>query len=181
DYQQPWDYEEAQVSDSTDLRVIATAAGIALEQIHELNPELRRFCTPPGAWTIRLPKGTKENFVQNYQKLGPAERLSFVEHKVEKGEPIGKIARAYGVTEAAILRTNGIKSYRQIKVGRVLVIPIAASHGLLAGKQLEDKSSRPQARTPVPMAPAAAQAVARAHVSGSLYTVRPGDSLWTIA
>src|SRR2546425_221645 len=96
---------------------------------------------------IRKPKGTKENFVQNYQKLGPAERLSFVEHKVEKGEPIGKIARAYGVTEAAILRTNGIKSYRQIKVGRVLVIPIAASHGLLAGKQLEDKRSRPQART----------------------------------
>src|SRR5439155_10903948 len=91
-----------------------------------------------------------ETFLAAYEKLGPAERLSFVEHKVERGEPIGKIARAYGVTEAAILRTNGIKSYKQIKVGRVLVIPVGASHGLLAGRQLEDK--KPQARAPAPAA-----------------------------
>jgi membrane-bound lytic murein transglycosylase D len=179
-YQQPWEYEDVLVPDSTDLRVIAKAAGISFEQLHELNPELRRFCTPPTAWTIRLPRGTRETFLAAYEKLGPAERLSFVEHKVEKGEPIGKIARAYGVTEAAILRTNGIKSYKQIKVGRVLVIPIAASHGLLAGKQLEEKRSRPQARAAVPAA-VISRSIVRAQVSGSLYTVRAGDSLWTIA
>jgi membrane-bound lytic murein transglycosylase D len=177
-YERPWEFEEAQVPDSTDLHVIAKAAGISFEQIHELNPELRRFCTPPGGWTIRLPRGTREPFLAAYEKLAPAERLNFVEHKVEKGEPIGKIARAYGVTEAAILRTNGMKSYRQIKVGRVLVIPVGASHGLLAGKQLEDKR-RPQARTPAHSP--APQAVARAVVSGALYTIRAGDSLWTIA
>jgi membrane-bound lytic murein transglycosylase D len=151
--------------------------------VRELNPELRRFCTPPSGWTIRLPKGSRESFLAEYQKLGPSDRLSFVEHKVEKGEPIGKIARAYGVTESAILRTNGIKSYRQIKPGRMLVIPMAgASRGLVAGKQLEDKpavrhASEPQARR----APTVLASTAPVPAAAGTYTVQPGDSLWTIA
>ena len=175
DYEQPPEIETVQVPDATDLHVIAKLAGISIEQVRDLNPELRRFCTPPGGWTLRLPRGTGAAFVAEYAKLGPAERLSFVEHKVERGEPINQIARAYGVSEAAILKTNGLKSYRQIKVGRVLVIPVHASSGLLAGRQLEKKG------VAVALAPKARAAAVRARVSGSLYTVQPGDSLWTIA
>ena len=96
---------------------------------------------------------------------------------MEKGEPIGKIARAYGVTEAAILRTNGMKNYRQIKPGRMLVIPVAG-RGLLAGSQLEDKRARavPQARRPAVLVSTKPVAT-----GGATYTVQPGDSLWTIA
>ena len=178
DYEQPPEVEEVQVPDATDLRVIAKAAGITFEQLHDLNPELRRFCTPPSGWTVKLPKGARETFLAEYAKLGPAERLSFVEHRVEKGEPLAKIARAYGVTEAAILRTNGIKSYRQIKVGSMLVIPMAgASRGMLAGSQLEDKRGRVQGRALV----AAVQPMAVPTRHGVTYTVQPGDSLWTIA
>jgi peptidoglycan lytic transglycosylase D len=170
--------ESVEVPDATDLHVLAKAAGISFEQFHELNPELRRFCTPPGGWTIKLPRGTKDAFVANYAQLDKADRLSFTEHKVEKGEPIGKIARAYGVSEAAILRTNGIKSYRQIKPGRMLVIPMSSSaHGLLAGSQLEDgrrhgRAARNAAATMVSVQPPA---------GGAFYKVRPGDTLWNIA
>ena len=103
--------------------------------------------------------------------------MSFTEHRVEKGEPLYKIARAYGVSEAAILRTNGIRNYRQIKPGRMLVIPMAgASRGLLAGSQLEDRGRvRAQARTMT------AVAAAPKRLTGTLYTVKPGDTLWTIA
>ncbi|MGZ6144190.1 MAG: lytic transglycosylase domain-containing protein, partial [Myxococcales bacterium] len=58
DYEQAPEIEEVQVPDATDLHVIAKAAGITIEQVRDLNPELRRFCTPPGGWTVRLPKGT---------------------------------------------------------------------------------------------------------------------------
>ncbi len=168
DYETAPEIEEVRVPDATDLHVIAEAAGISFELVRELNPELRRFCTPPGGWTLRLPKGTRETFLAAYEKLGPEGRLSFVEHKVEKGEPIAKIARAYGVTEAAILRTNGIKNYRQIKPGNMLVIPMAgASHGLVAGKQLEEKIVLASA-APAPL-------------KAGTYRVQPGDSLWTIA
>ena len=84
------------------------------------------------------------------------------------------------MTEAAILRTNGIKSYRQIKPGRMLVIPMAgASRGMLAGKLLEDRRSRVQGRAIVATAVVLQAPPARAE--GALYTVRAGDSLWTIA
>jgi membrane-bound lytic murein transglycosylase D len=177
DYDEPKDAEEVRIPDATDLHVLANAAGISFEEFRDLNPELRRFCTPPGGWTIKLPHGTKETFLAAYQKLDANDRLSFTEHKVEKGEPLGKIARAYGVSEAAILRTNGIKSYRQIKPGRILVIPMAgSSRGMLAGSQLERYRRQGRAvalttnRTPGANRP-----------PGTLYTVRPGDTLWKIA
>src|SRR5438132_6259716 len=187
DYEPPWDVDEVFIPDATDLHVIAKAARLSIEQVRELNPELRRFCTPPGGWTIRLPKGSKDAFVAEFEKIGPDERLSFTEHKVEKGEPLAKIARAYGVTEAAILRTNGLRGYRQVKVGKVLVIPMSqSSRGLLAGKELEDRRSRAQGRTPVSKSMGAATAAAmRAkddeRTGRATYVVRPGDSLWTIA
>jgi membrane-bound lytic murein transglycosylase D len=178
-YEQAPEIEQVRVPDSTDLHVIAKAAGVPLETVRDLNPELRRFCTPPGGWNVKLPKGTGETFAANYEKLGPADRLSFVEHKVEKGEPIAKIARAYGVSESAIMRTNGLKSVRQIKVGKILVIPMGgASHGLLAGAQLEDKRvPRPQGRA-APLLAVPAKAIV---VGVNEYVVKPGDSLWTIA
>ena len=177
DYEEPREMEEVRVPDSTDLHVLANAAGISFEEFRDLNPELRRFCTPPGGWTIKLPHGTKETFLAAYQKLDAKDRLSFTEHKVEKGEPLGKIARAYGVSEAAILRTNGIKSYRQIKPGRILVIPMAgSSRGMLAGSQIERYRSQGRA-----VALTTDRPPGTTRPPGTLYTVRPGDTLWKIA
>jgi membrane-bound lytic murein transglycosylase D len=176
EYEQPREVEEARVPDATDLHVLAKTAGITFEELRDVNPELRRFCTPPGGYTLRLPKGTREAFLAEYQKLDAKDRLSFTEHRVEKGEPLNRIARAYGVTEAAILRTNGIKSYKQIKPGRILVIPMAGSSRMLAGSQLEDRHGRPRAQGRTVMT-----AVAPGATSGTLYTVKPGDTLWSIA
>ena len=187
DYEKPPEVEEVFVPDATDLHVAAQAAGITFEQLHDLNPDLRRFCTPPGGFHLRLPKGSRDTFVANYQKLDARDRLSFVEHRLEKGEPIGRVARAYGVSEGAILRTNGLKSYRQLKPGRILVIPIVGSSRLLAGTQIEGTQRR-LARTVVAAATARAAparptaAAAPSNKDGTaLYTVRPGDSLSRIA
>ena len=45
------------------------------------------------------------------------------EHKVEKGESLSRIARAYGVQEKAILKASGLGSARHVGVGRVLLVP----------------------------------------------------------
>lgn len=46
-YLEPIQYEEVIIPESTDLRVIARCAGVSYEEIKELNPELRRWITPP--------------------------------------------------------------------------------------------------------------------------------------
>ena len=185
DYAEPWEADELYIADATDLHVIAKTAGITIDEVRDLNPELRRFCTPPGGWSVRLPKGKKEAFVAEFEKLDAGDRLSFTEHKVERGEPLSKIARAYGVSEGAILRTNGLKSYRQVKVGRVLVIPMKqSSRGLLAGSQLEDRRTpRLQGRSAAKTVAAATAASVRVNEDGrrQTYVVRAGDTLWSIA
>jgi membrane-bound lytic murein transglycosylase D len=118
---------------------------------------------------VRLPKGSRDQFVAAFEQLDAKQRLSFAQHKVEKGDSLAKIARAYGVTEQAVLRTNGLASHRQVRVGRVLVIPVQQTRGLALGETLEDRragSRRAQGRSG-PTAPAAAPSAAYAAVEAA--------------
>ncbi len=47
----------------------------------------------------------------------------YIHHKVKKGETLYRIAKRYGVSVKAIMRANGIKDPKKVRVGRVLVIP----------------------------------------------------------
>ena len=47
EYQEPLRYEKVKVPEVTDLRLIARACEVDLNEIKELNPELSRWCTPP--------------------------------------------------------------------------------------------------------------------------------------
>jgi membrane-bound lytic murein transglycosylase D len=142
EYEPPFEYDEAEIDGATDLRVLAKAAGTDVDTIRQLNPELRRFCTPPSGWVVRLPKGSHEAFAAAFEQLDEKDRLSFAQHKVERGDSLGKIAHAYGVTEQSILRTNGLSSHRMVRPGRMLVIPLQKTRGLLAGAELEDRRRR---------------------------------------
>src|SRR5438477_10340496 len=75
DYEEPREFEEVRVPDATDLHVLAKAADISFEEFRDLNPELRRFCTPPGGWTIKLPPGKRDGFLAEYAKLDAKDRL----------------------------------------------------------------------------------------------------------
>ena len=46
-FQEPLAFEEVPVVEPTDLEVLARAAAVPVEDIRALNPELRRWCSPP--------------------------------------------------------------------------------------------------------------------------------------
>jgi murein DD-endopeptidase MepM/ murein hydrolase activator NlpD len=52
-----------------------------------------------------------------------AYKSSYTHHKVAKGETLYRIAKKYGVSVKAIMKANGIKNPRKMKVGMVLIIP----------------------------------------------------------
>lgn len=103
------------------------------EVFRRLNPAYRpeviegKLYVPPGH-VIRVPAGRADAFNVAYAKLGSSERFDaqrsfFLLHKVGKGDSLGKIARRYGVPQAAIKSANGLKDASKLKLGQVLKVP----------------------------------------------------------
>ncbi len=191
------DFDEVQLTDAADLDVVARAAGVPVKSVQDLNPELKRWCTPPATpkkpYTLRLPKGTAAQFAESYKRISPAERLTFRIHKVKRGDTLSQIAESYGSASEAILQMNQLKSARTLRVGAELVIPIPAGKsagGALATKVAQARRSgvvvRPEDEVPAgaPKGPVAAGPVKKETINGRTrvtYGVTSGDSLWVIA
>ncbi|WP_228557326.1 LysM peptidoglycan-binding domain-containing protein [Myxococcus sp. AB025B] len=201
DYEQPLEFDEVELTDATDLDVVARAAGVNIQDVQDLNPELKRWCTPPAStkhpYKLRLPKGAGPQFVEGFKRISPAERLTFRVHKVKRGDTLSQIAERYGTASEAILQMNRLKSARTLKLGADLVIPIPASKaaggsgGAIASKVAQARRSgvvahRPEDEVPAgtPKGPVAAGPVKTETLNGRTrvtYGVQSGDSLWVIA
>ena len=82
---QPLTFDEVPVVEPTDLEVLARAAQAPVEDIRALNPELRRWCSPPATkdrpYMLRVPKGSVDVFLANLSKLSPHEKLTYRIHR----------------------------------------------------------------------------------------------------
>lgn len=204
DFQPPFEFDEVKLDNSVDLEVLAGAAGVAVEELEQLNPELKRWCTPPATaeapYTLRLPKGAQARFAAEFPKVAPTERLHFKIHKVVRGDTLSKIAVTYRSAQEAILQANRLASAKALKVGSELVVPVPSDKALKAGKAdvaLEKqvararrsglKASRPDEEVPAGASSgkaAVAGSISVATVDGKkkvTYGVGRGDSLWSIA
>ncbi|HEX8821895.1 MAG TPA: LysM peptidoglycan-binding domain-containing protein [Archangium sp.] len=202
EYEPPLTFEEVKINDATDLDVIARAAGVDVKEVQELNPELRRWCTPPSSaknpYVLRLPRGTAERFAENFASIPAKERLTFRVHKVKRGDTLSQIALTYGSAPEAILQMNQLKSMKTLKLNSELVIPVQAGRGgkesgegALARKVAQARRSgvtvlRPEDEVPAgtPRGPVATGPIKTETINGRkrvTYGVQSGDSLWAIA
>ena len=123
---EPWRYDTVLLEKSADLSVLAMAAGIKLKTIKDFNPELRQSATPAdGAYTIKLPLGTKNRFLNEFNALPEDQRFSpqYIFHRVKKGESLWTISRKYGISIHDIASINKIKNRHRIRQGKILTIP----------------------------------------------------------
>ncbi|HSW28282.1 MAG TPA: transglycosylase SLT domain-containing protein [Longimicrobiales bacterium] len=119
-------FDEVVVPDATTLDVVADAAGVTLEDIQRLNPEIVRGMTPPGRETIlRVPAGQGWYFRERYALIPPEQRVSYVEHKVAEGETLSHIARKYGVPLGELQAANPRARPKSLRIGQTLTVPIA--------------------------------------------------------
>src|SRR5208337_871783 len=125
DYGEPLEYDEVTISSPLDIDVIAKCAECTMKEIRELNPELRRWSTPPNIrkYTIRIPEGSREIFLENLTYI-PAEEQFTVEHyTLKKGDTIKKISGKTGISTSTILAMNSISSSGQLKAGDTITLP----------------------------------------------------------
>jgi len=204
EFQQPLDFDEVPVVEPTDLDVVARAAGTSTETIRELNPELRRWCTPPASvarpYLVRVPRGTKDPAVAALARIPAGERLSYRIHHVRKGDTLSRIALQYHSAPEAILQFNRLRSAKTLRINTELAIPVPSARALAdAGHGLERQVARARAQGYVAPPPeeeipagtrtgyprTLAQGTVKSEVVDGKtrvqYGVRSGDSLWTIA
>ncbi len=162
----PLSYDEVTIDDCTDLKVVARCCHSTVDEIQALNPELRRWCTPPNhqAYGLKIPSGTRKTFLANYALVPESDKVSWQRHKIQRGETLSKIAQRYGTSVRAISEANSLRSSHRIIAGKYLLIPVGPYGG-----------SAPSIST--------ASSSARIADSGDklIYTVKKGDALSRIA
>lgn len=178
---EPYKFDTVEVDGLMPLEDLAAAAGITLDDLKELNPELLRWATPPGdSYPLKVPAGTRNEFLAAYQEIPKENRAHEIAmHTVSRGESLGFIAQRYGTTVRALYESNeGLSN--MIHPGQRIVVPVAAGS---VGSIAADRPSNQPTRT----APAAQQSSAQAQASAPAntrsvtYTVKSGDTIGHIA
>ncbi len=146
EYQEPLQYEKVNVPAVTDLRLIARASEISVEELKDLNPELLRWCTPPDSprYEIKIPLGKKELFLENFEAIPSQDRFQFKTHIVKKGDTLAGIARLYRVDMEPILEINRLKRSSLLSVGMNLLIPVPKdTKSITLGKRMVNGKDQP--------------------------------------
>lgn len=122
DYHQPFEYDEVLLNGAVDLEVAARCADTTVETIRELNPELRRWSTPPyDSYVLRIPAGKKDVFTENLMLVPEEERFSIATYIAQKGDTLKSIAIKVGVPINVLLELNG--DIRSLKAGEKVHLP----------------------------------------------------------
>lgn len=162
EYHPPLEYEEIALPSATDLEVVARLCEVDYDTVKDLNPELKRWCTPPGekGYLIRIPAGTRETFITGYTDLDPADRINYLRHRIQPGDTLLALAKKHGIRVEDIVSLNNISNPKALRLGTDLILPLKKGYSSRPLQELQDDYIRTRRRT---------------------YTVRKGDSLWKIS
>jgi peptidoglycan lytic transglycosylase D len=168
--------ETVDIPPAVDLRRIAEWAAISVEEIQELNPELRRWTTPirGSHYPLTVPQGTGDAVRARLVSADPATLNALQWHIVKRGETLTTIARKLRVNRTDLAEANYLKPTSTVAAGQKLLIPRMPSAAVLA---------RAASGAPV----TAATDVAAAVFEGTsdeetvVHRVKAGETLYSIA
>ncbi|WP_224984538.1 lytic transglycosylase domain-containing protein [Geomonas agri] len=187
-YLPPIEFDQVPIPSRTDLDVMAKACGVPLQNIKELNPELRRATTPPDypGYQLKVPKGAGATCLTEYAKIPESERyverVRNVQYRAKKRDTLASIARRFNTSQQTIAELNNLGKKKVKLAGRVLTIPVqvasarAETHPVAAEAKVEAKAEA-KVETPTHVA----KAEAEPKELHKYYTVKKGDTLASLA
>ncbi|NQU05492.1 MAG: LysM peptidoglycan-binding domain-containing protein, partial [Calditrichaeota bacterium] len=164
---EPPEFETVFINECVNMGSLAKAAGTDKATLSKYNPAIVRWCTPPNRDSIKvyLPVGSLAGgFSEKFAKIPPEKKVSYIRHRVRRGETLSTIARRYGVPMSLIINEprNQIRSRHRIRAGKVLIIPgISPDHAKTTKRYKSEPISYP--------------------TGGSYHIVRRGENLSSIA
>lgn len=172
------------VSGPVDLRRVAEWAGVPVDDVHRLNPELRRWTTPirTAPFALKVPAGTGSRVEQRLAELPPEDLTALQWHTVRRGETLQSIANTLRVRRTDLAEANYLSARSAVRPGQKLMIPRAPT-SLFA---VRTERSAPAVAEARPLVPSATLAGAPSAPPGGgtdrvTYRVKPGDTLTSIA
>lgn len=155
--------EPLALSEPLDLRIVAQASAVPLDELQGLNPELNHLVTPPhtSGYRLRVPAGAGILFAENFSEIKKTRRVTWQRHMIRQGETLSQLARRYATSVRVLMDLNRLESRHRLRAGRSLVVPLM--HLTVA----EDGRSDGRA--------------GGANGGPQTYVVKRGDSLWGIA
>lgn len=126
------------VKGCVDLGVVASACGVELSLLRDLNPELKENFTPPTdtAYSLKIPLAAKQRFKENFYSLPADERYltrqqveklkrkKWITYRIKWGDTLSGISRKFGVSVAQLKKWNRNARRRYIRAGDKLRIYI---------------------------------------------------------
>ena len=183
------------------LKQVSELTGAPLDMLKSLNPQYKHEIIPghEREYILRLPYQYTNAFIDCGDSLyrhkadvyfnpttikkikdgGDGERIVY---KVRNGDYLGKIAGKYRVSVNQIKRWNNLKS-NNIRVGQRLIIYRGGNAPVQTSAKSQTSSKAAQAPKAQTARPAASAQKATVAASGDyvIYTVKNGDSFYTIA
>ena len=159
----PLVYETVEIPGALDLKYIAEWANLTVEDIQDLNPELRRTTTPMTPHALKVPIGTSAPILTGLESADALYR-TFRFHTVKRGETVSSVARKYSVSTSSLREANNLSATARISIRQTLAIPTPSTSAIPAAT-----AARPTVTS------GAAASGART------YRVRQGDTLFSIA
>jgi len=170
-YLPPIEFDTVLIPSRTDLEVVAKICDISYQTLRELNPELRRWCTPPAypEYKLKIPLGKKGLFETEYAKIPEekrsAEKVLYTRYKAGKRDTLASVAGRFGATPQALAELNHLKKGARLK-GKTLIVPV-----LTASREVrqDEKPVRSAARN------------GESKEFKKYYVVKKGDTLFDLA
>lgn len=151
----PQRYETAETERSVELASIDSLLQLDPGTLESLNPELRRKATPDERYSLKVPPSAAPTLLARLEEMpewaAPASLTTV--YRVRGGDTLSRIAGRYGTTVAALMELNDLRSAHRIRQGQTLRVPDRGPSGGVT-------------------------VAAGGEIS---YTVRSGDSLWSLA
>jgi len=128
EFEHPYDYTTYKIEGAIDLKYLSECAGIGVESLMDMNPELTQMSTPssyPGGYPLKVPKSSYETFASNVINIPETAKRNYLVHTVQRGETLSKIASKYGVTKNELADANNISTKSKLYKGVKLRIPVS--------------------------------------------------------
>ncbi len=159
---------EVDTTSQIDLALAAELAEISMETLYILNPGYNRWATDPdGPHKLMVPIEKADIFKENLATLPANKRLAWKRHNIKKGQSLLAIAKKYNTSVDLIKDLNQIRG-NMIRAGKSLIVPISSrannAYTLSVNQRLLAKQNSPKKGK-----------------GKTTYTVKPGDSFWSIS